>query len=120
VLAHSDVAPGRKQDPGEKFPWRLLYESGVGHWVEPAPIMDDGEVLAEGASGDDVTEVQQNLAEYGYGIRRSGTYDAATRDVVTAFQRHFRPARVDGFADVSTRKTLRMLLDLRPAVGRRW
>ena len=39
VLAHSDVAPSRKKDPGEKFPWHSLANSGVGHWVQPAPIV---------------------------------------------------------------------------------
>ena len=40
VLAHSDVAPARKRDPGERFPWDALARAGVGHWVEPAPIVD--------------------------------------------------------------------------------
>src|ERR1043165_5756639 len=55
VLAHSDVAPARKQDPGEKFPWHSLANSGVGHWVFPAPIVP-GEVLKAGAGGDDVRD----------------------------------------------------------------
>jgi N-acetylmuramoyl-L-alanine amidase len=109
VLAHSDVAPHRKQDPGEKFPWRLLAESGVGLWVEPVPITD-WLALAEGDAGDHVRELQQSLADYGYGIEQTATYDAATKIVVTAFQRHFRPAKVDGLADTSTRDTLRKLL----------
>ena len=109
VLAHSDVAPSRKRDPGEKFPWRLLAESGVGLWVEPAPITD-WLSLAAGDSGDHVRDLQKSLSEYGYGIQVSGVYDDVTRDVVTAFQRHFRPAQVDGMADTSTRETLRKLL----------
>ena len=112
VLAHSDVAPARKQDPGEKFPWRLFSDSGVGLWVPPAPI-GNGPRLSIGDSGDAVRELQTNLAAYGYGIAGNGEYDAATRDVVAAFQRHFRPARVDGEADESTCKTLIALLDKR-------
>ena len=63
VLAHSDVAPARKQDPGEKFPWHRLYESGVGHWVKPAPIMNFGQVLAPGSQGDAVAALQKSLRE---------------------------------------------------------
>jgi len=110
VLAHSDVAPARKQDPGEKFPWRRLHESGVGHWVKPAPIMNFGQVLALGSEGDAVVALQKSLREYGYGIEANGDYDSNTLEVVTAFQRHFRPERVDGHADPSTRNTLQKLL----------
>ena len=113
VLAHSDVAPARKQDPGEKFPWRTLYDSGVGHWVKPAPIMKFGQALAPGSQGDAVVALQKSLHEYGYGIEANGDYDSNTLEVVTAFQRHFRPERVDGHADPSTRSTLQELLDSR-------
>ena len=115
VLAHSDVAPNRKQDPGEKFPWRLLADSGVGLWVEPVAI-SDWLSLVPGDSGENVTELQKSLAEYGYGIEATGSYDSATKDVVTAFQRHFRQAQVDGMADNSTRETLRRLLAARKAL----
>jgi N-acetylmuramoyl-L-alanine amidase len=110
VLGHSDVAPARKQDPGEKFPWRTLYESGVGHWAKPAPIMNFGQVLAPGAGGDAVVALQKSLREYGYGIEANGDYDSNTLEVVTAFQRHFRPERIDGHADPSTKTTLQELL----------
>lgn len=113
VLAHSDVAPSRKQDPGEKFPWELLSESGVGHWVRAAPLNLDGVKLHPGDRGEAVMRLQRMLAAYGYGIAETGHYDDATRDVVTAFQRHFRQARVDGIADPSTLMTLRALADTR-------
>ena len=113
VLAHSDVAPSRKQDPGEKFPWRTLHDSGIGHWVRPAPLNEQGEVLALGDHGEAVASMQKSLGEYGYGIAASGAFDSATLDVVTAFQRHFRPQRIDGVADASTRTTLRELLGRR-------
>jgi N-acetylmuramoyl-L-alanine amidase len=108
VLAHSDVAPSRKEDPGEKFPWGRLHAAGVGHWVEPAPLTD-GPNLALGSSGSAVSDLQRALAYYGYGVPTTGSFDMLTRDVVTAFQRHFRPARVDGIADPSTIATLRAL-----------
>jgi N-acetylmuramoyl-L-alanine amidase len=113
VLAHSDVAPGRKKDPGEKFPWRLLADSGVGLWTEPAPIVS-GEQKLLGASGDDVLALQRSLSRFGYGVPLNGQYDTATMDVVAAFQRHFRPERVDGIADQSTLTTLHDLLALLP------
>jgi N-acetylmuramoyl-L-alanine amidase len=109
VLAHSDVAPARKKDPGEKFPWHSLANSGVGHWVQPAPIVR-GETLKLGSISDEVRELQLALAKYGYGVPTSGKYDGATMEVVTAFQRHFRPLRVDGVADHSTLTTLHDLL----------
>ena len=109
VLGHSDVAPARKKDPGEKFPWASLANSGVGHWVHPAPIVR-GEVLKLGAEGDDVRGMQEALKRYGYGIETHGKYDGPTMEVVSAFQRHFRPARVDGIADTSTLTTLQALL----------
>ena len=113
VLAHSDVAPGRKQDPGEKFPWERLNLLGVGHWKQPSPIVR-GPLLDVGATGDEVSTLQIELSAYGYGLSVTGTYDEATRDVVTAFQRHFRQAHVDGVADPSTRATLANLLATRP------
>ncbi|HTF73185.1 MAG TPA: N-acetylmuramoyl-L-alanine amidase [Bradyrhizobium sp.] len=109
VLAHSDVAPFRKKDPGEKFPWHSLANSGVGHWVQPAPIVR-GETLRLGSAGNDVRGLQQALARYGYGVPVNGKYDTATLEVVTAFQRHFRPGRVDGIVDHSTLTTLQSLL----------
>lgn len=114
VLAHSDIAPARKKDPGEKFPWDSLANSGVGHWVYPAPIVA-GEMLRLGSNGDEVRAMQESLATYGYGIEANGIFDGTTQQVVTAFQRHFRPARVDGIADPSTLSTLRALLASRSA-----
>jgi N-acetylmuramoyl-L-alanine amidase len=115
ILAHSDVAPARKQDPGEKFSWDLMSESGIGHWVRPAPLNLDGPTLKPGDHGDAVTRLQRTLHTYGYGIEETGNYDDATREVVIAFQRHFRQARVDGVADASTLLTLRALVETRPA-----
>lgn len=114
VLAHSDVAPSRKKDPGEKFPWHLLANSGVGHWVQPAPIAR-GETLKLGSISNEVADLQAALAKYGYNIPTHGKFDGATMEVVAAFQRHFRPARVDGIADISTISTLHALLASLPA-----
>ena len=105
VLAHSDVAPLRKEDPGELFPWQQLFEAGVGHWAPPAPVAP-GPFLHAGDHGLGVGALKQRFRRYGYGIGEDSQFDAGTEAVVTAFQRHFRPARVDGVADVSTVATL--------------
>jgi N-acetylmuramoyl-L-alanine amidase len=109
VLAHSDIAPSRKRDPGERFPWARLAASGVGRWVEPAPI-EGGPIFAPAQEGPPIRALQMMLSLYGYGLEPSGVYDKTTETVVAAFQRHFRPELVDGLADASTIKTLRALI----------
>jgi len=109
VLGHSDVAPTRKNDPGEKFPWDRLAVAGIGLWLEPSPI-GPGRTLSANDKGAEVEQLQKQLARFGYDLKITRLYDDNTRSVVTAFQRHFRPARVDGLADVSTRETLARLL----------
>jgi N-acetylmuramoyl-L-alanine amidase len=109
VLAHSDIAPGRKRDPGEKFDWQRLSKAGIGLWVEPAPLGGDAG-LGLGDEGDGVARLQQALARFGYGVEATGTYGKGLEQVVQAFQLHFRPARIDGRADASTQDTLARLL----------
>jgi len=113
VLAHSDVAPGRKGDPGEKFPWKRLHEAGVGHWIEPV-VSRSGRYFQRGECGAPIEALQSMFALYGYPIAITGEFDAETDAVVRAFQRHFRPAHVDGIADVSTIETLHRLLAALP------
>jgi N-acetylmuramoyl-L-alanine amidase len=114
ILGHSDVAPARKQDPGEKFPWDLLSDSNVGHWVRPAPLSSEGPGVKPGETSAAVRKLQRQLRSYGYGIEETGSYGDETRIVVGAFQRHFRPQRIDGIADASTLMTLDSLLAARP------
>jgi N-acetylmuramoyl-L-alanine amidase len=73
-----------------------------------------GDTMKLGAEGDDVLALQHALSRYGYGIETDGRYSAATMEVVTAFQRHFRPERVDGLVDHSTLTTLQALLATLP------
>ena len=110
VLAHSDVAPTRKKDPGEKFPWARLAAAGIGHWVVPEPVNWACAGLTSGARGRLVEEAQALLARYGYGVEATGVADAATQCVVRAFQRHFRPERADGRIDHSSIATLERLI----------
>lgn len=109
VLGHSDVAPVRKVDPGENFPWERLYQAGVGHWVEPASI-SSGRFFQRGEAGQPIEALQSMLSIYGYDVEISGDFCDRTKGVVEAFQRHFRPQRVDGIADISTIDTLHRLI----------
>ena len=99
VLAHSDIAPGRKIDPGEQFDWEWLAGQGVGIVVK--------------ASGSEVMQIptlQSSLAQLGYGIDVTGTHNLRTIKVIEAFQRHFRRSKVDGVADGETCDAIRRLL----------
>ncbi len=109
VLAHSDVAPRRKIDPGEKFNWKRLHEAGIGHWVKPMTVADVSEPFS--LDKQEISKFQSALRQYGYDIAMTGSLDRQTEIVVRAFQRHFRPERVDGVADRSTASTLSMLLE---------
>lgn len=112
VVGHSDIAPGRKRDPGELFPWARLAEAGLGAWVAPVAA-PEGRALRVGEKSPPVAALQAMLKLFGYGIEVDGQFDTATEVVVEAFQRHFRPARVDGVADAATVATLRALLATR-------
>ena len=109
VLAHSDIAPLRKRDPGEWFSWEMLSNHGVGHYRAPSPITG-GRYFMRGESGQPIEALQSMLGLYGYGVDVNGQFDELTEAVVIAFQRHFRPRKVDGIADMSTIETLHRLL----------
>lgn len=97
VVAHSDVAPRRKMDPGELFDWRRLATAGVGLW----PV--EGEAALVGSDGSDT--IAALLTEIGY----------ETDDLfatLKAFQRHFRPSRVNGRLDFETARLLTGMADL--------
>ena len=117
VLGHSDVAPARKCDPGELFDWARLARAGIGLWP---PDFDTAEGRAReharerrldpDATDPLIGEVQRGLARFGYEIQATGRLDEPARRVVAAFQRHFRPSRVDGLIDSETARRLEALL----------
>jgi N-acetylmuramoyl-L-alanine amidase len=91
ILAHSDIAPERKEDPGELFDWRRLAAAGIGFWPEDGP-----------GAPRSVATAQAQLQRIGYPVPTHGALDSATQKVVIAFQRRFRPASVDGDLDRQT------------------
>jgi len=103
VLAHSDIAVGRKVDPGAKFPWAKLASLGIGAWPLPNEVSENlskkGKLSPEYVRG--------LLTAYGYVLEPG---DAGLKLGVEAFQRHFRPAKVDGLIDNETIAILEALL----------
>ena len=108
IVGHSDIAPDRKEDPGELFPWSVLAAAGHGLWVEPSPA--PGAPIGEGAEGAAVFALQAGFTRLGYDLPPTGTFDAATTTIVRAFQRHWRPGKLDGVADGEPRARLIALL----------
>ncbi len=99
VVAHSDIAPERKDDPGEKFPWKRLADAEVSIWPTATAFqVTPGE--------DRVGRVQQQLVAIGYGVQMTGAMDEITRAALRAFQRRFRPAKIDGTIDDETQMLL--------------
>ncbi len=109
VVAHSDIAPGRKQDPGEKFPWAKLADANVGIWPE-VKTKDKRVLVGANASKKHIHSVQSALGYLGYGIKVNGILDNATKTVLQAFQRRYRPEKVDGIIDVQTTALLTLLV----------
>jgi len=99
VVAHSDVAPDRKEDPGERFDWRGLAQNGVGLWPFDAPDLGTGGALRDAAS---LRPVRAALRDIGYAVAPEGALDPALAMVLRAFQRHWRPEAVTGQADDGT------------------
>ena len=101
VVGHSDIAPARKDDPGEAFPWKGLAAAGIGLW--PDVEETDPRVLFEPGDRDrGVALMQRALAGIGYGVEIAGVMDDRTVAVVRAFQRRFRPSAVSGVVDMDT------------------
>jgi N-acetylmuramoyl-L-alanine amidase len=99
IVGHSDVAPERKQDPGEKFDWDQLAANGVGLWPEGVPDLGTGDPVRDAAS---LRDVRRALADIGYRVAPEGALDPALSTVLRAFQRHWRPEAVTGQADSGT------------------
>ncbi len=101
VVGHSDIAPARKDDPGEAFPWKGLAAAGIGLWADVEET--DPRVLFEPGDRDrGVALMQRALAGIGYGVEIAGVMDDRTVAVVRAFQRRFRPSAVNGVVDMDT------------------
>lgn len=111
IVAHSDIAPERKRDPGEHFPWARLAASGIGLWAEASGPAGT-QVLREGDTGPGVAALQEKLVQYGMECPISGVFDRRTSICVEAFQRRFRQVLVDGAADRSTLQVLDDILAL--------
>ena len=106
ILGHSDVAPQRKQDPGELFPWPRLARAGIGLWPDfTAP--------GRGADADEAA-ARRGLARIGYAIGEDGRHLAP---VLAAFQRHWRPARCDGRLDAETAHRIAVRAGLQATAG---
>jgi N-acetylmuramoyl-L-alanine amidase len=116
ILGHSDIAPARKEDPGERFPWAELAAHGHGLWVTPdmPPEGTMGPPLGLGETGLGVFSLQSALGKLGYNILAGGPYDVETATIITAFQRHWLPEQIgtelQGRADAKLRVTLMALL----------
>lgn len=99
VVGHSDVAPDRKEDPGERFDWQGLAENGVGLWPDGSPDLGIRGGVRNAAS---LRPVRAALQEIGYRVAPEGALDPALSSVLRAFQRHWRPEAVTGRADDGT------------------
>ena len=99
IVAHSDVAPNRKQDPGELFDWEGLARNGVGLWPDRVPDLGTNGAVRDAAR---LRDVRSALADIGYQIEPEGALDPALSMALRAFQRHWRPEAVNGQADDGT------------------
>lgn len=104
IIGHSDIAPGRKLDPGPLFPWKKLYKNGIGAWH------DEKSLEIQPNAKIDIQRLQKNLRAFGYAINITGKFDQQTRTVVQAFQMHFRPNNYSGNLDAETIAILENLI----------
>ncbi len=107
VVGHSDIAPSRKQDPGPLFPWKQLYDNGVGAWYDQAKANS----LSASLDISNIKLIQKNFGKYGYNIKLTGIIDKQTTDIIKSFQTHFRPLNCFGILDIETIAILEALLE---------
>ncbi|MCT2561056.1 N-acetylmuramoyl-L-alanine amidase [Chryseobacterium herbae] len=121
VLAHSDIAPIRKQDPGPMFPWKKLYdEYQLGMWYDETAKQNflsvaQEEVPLKYNDPSFIFVVQTALQKFGYYIDLSGKWDDGTKRTIEALQYHFRPLNYDGIMDAETWAILQALNQKYPA-----
>jgi N-acetylmuramoyl-L-alanine amidase len=106
VLGHSDIAPLRKKDPGALFPWRKLYENGIGLMVSEEEV----EKLIKTTFIPTATELQHSLTRYGYKIKITHIFDEQTKTVLDSFRRHFCPDLIGQPIDKKSYATLMALI----------
>ncbi len=112
IIGHSDVAPTRKHDPGELFDWKGLAQVGLGVWyADDFEVSTNAPIWMPGMMGPQVTQLQFALNGIGYSTGGTGFYEQTTKAAVKAFQRHWRPAKVDGIVDAETHSALYHILD---------
>jgi len=109
VIGHGDIAPGRRVDPGPLFPWRRLYDHGIGAWYDDESVARY--VKAFSSDFPELRRIQRALNAYGYLIELTGENDVQTRFVVRAFQMHFRPEMTSGQFDNETVAILYALIE---------
>lgn len=109
VVGHSDIAPDRKIDPGPLFPWKLLYEAGIGAWYDDETLSKYRQKFDAGLPS--ISTVQRALHSYGYRIIQTGSLDAQTNLVIRSFQMHFRPTGISGDIDTESAAVLFALLE---------
>lgn len=89
IIGHADIAPARKQDPGPKFPWLKLHQSGIGAWYEQASVDAHHKLFSTRLPT--ISTIQKALRGYGYGILETGIFDQQSEDTLQALQYHFLP-----------------------------
>ena len=110
IIGHSDIAPQRKSDPGPLFPWKELYTKyNIGMWYEEATKRSYENQYSSGLGNIPVSEMQKELKKFGYSIEITNQWDKQAKNVVRAFQHHFRPSKYDGVMDVETYAILKAL-----------
>ena len=108
IVAHSDIAPTRKIDPGPLFPWKDLADQGVGAWYDQIDYISFQEIFSKKLP--DLKLLQKKLRKLGYEIEPTGANDFQSISAIRSFQLHFRPKKYDGFFDVETAAILYALL----------
>jgi N-acetylmuramoyl-L-alanine amidase len=108
VVGHSDIAIGRKSDPGAAFPWKELYDAGIGAWYDEATKQNYQEQFCKALPAK--ADIVAKLGRYGYDPT-GATTDAGYTKLIRAFQLHFRPQRYDGVVDAETAAALYALVD---------
>ncbi|WP_298185311.1 N-acetylmuramoyl-L-alanine amidase [uncultured Pseudomonas sp.] len=107
IIAHSDIAPQRKVDPGPLFPWKRLADAGLLPWPDAEAVARQQALFSHSLPS--VQWFQEQLARQGYAVPRHGELDQATRNVIAALQMKYRPARYDGEPDAQTAALLVVL-----------